>query len=104
MDSKTEFFVTNFLADFTNKNPIRIFKRSAHWKYQVFYGMDQSLDKYHLVTYKFTGQHYIVADRKFPHYFSRCDGERFCSPSDSPCSANIIISLTGNHFFIYLFV
>ncbi|XP_044182501.1 uncharacterized protein LOC114973655 [Acropora millepora] len=23
-----------------------------------------------------------------------CDGERFCNPSDSPCSANIIISLT----------
>ena len=26
MDCKAEFFLTNFLADFTNKNPIRIFK------------------------------------------------------------------------------
>ena len=56
MNCKAEFFLTNFLADFTNKNP-RILSefstRSAHWKYQVFYGMDQSLDKYHLITYKF---------------------------------------------------
>ena len=101
---RLSFFLLIFLLVLLIRILSEFSRRSAHWKYQVFYGMDQSLDKYHLVTYKFTGQHYIVADRKFPHYFLRCDGERFCNLSDSPCSANIIISLTGNHFFIYLFV
>ena len=55
---RLSFFLLIFLLILLIRILSEFSRRSAHWKYQIFYGMDQSLDKYHLVTYKFTGQHY----------------------------------------------
>ena len=50
---RLSFFLLIFLLILLIRILSEFSRRSAHWKYQVFYGMDQSLDKYHLVTYKF---------------------------------------------------